>query len=164
MTFLVAVITVSDRAAAGEYADESGPVAVRLLTTAGFINTKLTVVPDDESAIEQAIRAAHRDGARAIITTGGTGIGPRDITPEVTRRLSSKEIPGLVEQIRHRGLQNSDHAGLSRAIAAVLYEDGLDPAFIINAPGSPGGVRDTIAVIGPLLRHIIGQLDGDKHD
>lgn len=163
MVLSVAVITISDRAAAGKYEDVSGPLAQELLAANSDITTTLAVVPDEADAIEAEIRAAHARGARAIITTGGTGIGPRDITPDVTATLASKQLPGLVEQVRRLGLNNSPNAGLSRAIAGVIYAEDLPPAFIINAPGSPGGVRDTIAVVGPLLPHIIGQLDGSKH-
>src|SRR5690625_4313257 len=137
MSFPVAVITISDRAAAGAYPDESGPLAQELLRAAGFTALDSTVIPDEAAAIRDAIGSAHSAGARAIITTGGTGIGPRDITPEVTAQLAPKEIPGLMEQIRHRGLQNSPHAGLSRGRAAILYEAELPPALIVNAPGSP---------------------------
>ncbi len=164
MSFPVAVITISDRAAAGAYPDESGPLAQELLRAAGFTALDSTVIPDEAAAIRDAIGSAHSAGARAIITTGGTGIGPRDITPEVTAQLAPKEIPGLMEQIRARGRKNSANAALSRGRAAVLYAAHLPPAFIINAPGSPGGVRDTLAIISPLLVHIVGQLDGAAHD
>src|SRR5690625_3310189 len=163
MSFPVAVITISDRAAAGAYQDRSGPLAEELLHSAGFPNTSITVVPDEAAAIRDAIQAAHQAGARAIITTGGTGIGPRDITPEVTAELAVKEIPGIMEAIRLRGTANSPHAALSRGRAAVLEQTDAPSALIVNAPGSPGGVRDTIAYLTPLLPHIVGQLDGRDH-
>src|SRR5690625_150810 len=163
MVLSVAVITISDRAAAGKYEDVSGPLAQELLEKNPGIATTLAIVPDEAQEITAAIRCAHRAGARALITTGGTGIGPRDITPEVTAQLAPKEIPGLMEQIRHRGLQNSPHAGLSRGRAAILYEAESPPAPIVAAPGSPGGVRDPLAVIPPLLAHIVGQLDRRAH-
>lgn len=164
MSFPVAVITISDRAAAGAYPDRSGPLAQELLAAAGFPNIAIDVVPDGADEIRAAILNAHRWGARAIVTTGGTGIGPHDITPEVTAELAPKEVPGLMEQIRARGLEFSPNAGLSRGRAGVIEEPGSPPAFIVNAPGSPGGVRDTLAVVAPLLHHIVGQLDGRNHD
>src|SRR5690625_5318104 len=141
MSFLVAVITISDRAAAGVYQDRSGPLAQELLQAAGFSVPKIAVVPDESAAIKAAIRAAHQAGARAIITTGGTGIGPRDITPEVTAELAVTEIPGIMGAIRLRATANSPHAAPSRARAAVPEQTDAPSAPIVTAPGPPGGAR-----------------------
>lgn len=186
MSLKVAVITVSDRAAAGIYTDRSGPLAVELLQQAGFSCPGPTVVPDEAAALRSAINAARAAGARAIFTTGGTGVGPRDITPDVCAEIAPTEIPGITEEIRRLGTKNSPHALLSRARAGILDAPsapqsestaplvGADQptspaggsesrAVLVNAPGSPGGVRDTLAVLTPLLQHLVGQLDGQDH-
>jgi molybdenum cofactor synthesis domain-containing protein len=157
-----AVITVSDRAATGEYADRSGPLAAQLLAEYG-VGATVTIVADEPSEIRRAIRNAIRAGARVVLTTGGTGISPRDITPEVTRDLLTTKLPGIVDEIRRRSAATVPTAVLSRAAAGVAVFKHSDPAFVINAPGSTGGVRDTLAVAGPLIGHILDQLAGGDH-
>lgn len=157
-----AVITVSDRASAGEYADRSGPLASELLAEYG-VQAAVTIVADDPSEIRRQIRNAIKSGARVVLTTGGTGISPRDITPEVTRDLLDIKLPGIIDEIRRRSAVSVPTAVLSRAAAGIAVFKHSAPAFVINAPGSTGGVRDTVAVVGPLLHHILDQLDGGDH-
>jgi len=133
----VTVIVASNRAAAGVYDDITGPLIVDKLTGWGFEVTGPVVVPDGE-AVGAAIRAAVDSGARAVLTTGGTGLTPTDLTPEVTRPLLDREIPGLAEAIRAHGVsQGIPTAVLSRGLAGVRGQ-----ALIVNLPGSRGGVKD----------------------
>ncbi|MFT4218669.1 MAG: MogA/MoaB family molybdenum cofactor biosynthesis protein [Micropruina sp.] len=157
-----AVLTVSDRASSGGYADRSGPLAVSLLAAHG-IDASLTVVPDDPAEIRRGIRAAIKQGARVVLTTGGTGIGPRDVTPQVTAEMLTLALPGVVDEIRRRGAEHVATAVLSRAEAGIVTSTKRPSAFVVNAPGSTGGVRDAVAVIGPLAGHLIDQLDGGDH-
>ncbi len=159
------VITVSDRCAAGEAVDRSGPLAARLL--AGYaeqvlLRDEVVVIPDGIAAVRKAIAAALADDARLVFTTGGTGISPRDLTPEATLPLLAARLDGLAEQIRARGAEAAPAAGLSRGLVGITSRDA-DAALIVNAPGSPGGVRDAVAVIGPLIGHIVEQLGGGDH-
>lgn len=162
MAIRAAVITVSDRAARGEYEDRSGPIARQGLLDAGFGCGDVVVVPDDADAIIGAVRAAIGDGARLVLTTGGTGVGPRDVTPEATARLGGMELPGLSEAIRGRGLASTPLAIASRGLAVAVRGTGRS-ALVVNAPGSPGGARDAVAVLAGVAEHIIGQLDGLTH-
>ena len=157
-----AVLTVSDRASAGAYADHSGPLAAELLAEHG-IDATVAVVPDDPAEIRRGIRSAIKQGARVVLTTGGTGIAPRDVTPQVTAEMLTLALPGIVDEIRRRGAEKVPTAVLSRAEAGVITSKKRPPAFVVNAPGSTGGVRDTIAVIGPLAAHLVDQLDGGDH-
>lgn len=157
-----AVLTVSDRASSGVYADRSGPLAVELLAAHG-IDATLTVVPDDPAEIRRGIRSAIKRGARVVLTSGGTGIGPRDVTPEVTAEMFTVSLPGVVDEIRRRGAEHVPTAVLSRAEAGIVTSKKRPAALVVNAPGSAGGVRDTIAVVGPLAAHIVDQLDGGDH-
>lgn len=156
-----AVLTVSDRASSGEYADRSGPLAVDLLAAHG-IDATLTIVPDEPAEIRRGIRSAIKQGARVVVTTGGTGIGPRDVTPQVSAEMFGVALPGLVDEIRRRGAAQVPTAVLSRAEAGIVTSK-RPPALVVNAPGSAGGVRDTVAVVGPLAAHIVDQLDGGDH-
>lgn len=157
-----AVLTVSDRASAGSYPDRSGPLAVDLLAAHG-IDATLAVVPDEPTEIRRGIRSAIKRGARVVMTTGGTGIGPRDVTPQVTAELISLSLPGVVDEIRRRGAEQVPAAVLSRAEAGIVTSTKRPSALVVNAPGSTGGVRDTIAVVGPLVAHIVDQMDGGDH-
>jgi molybdenum cofactor synthesis domain-containing protein len=153
-----AVVVASNRAAAGVYEDSTGPIIVAALQEAGFTVEAATVVPDGEP-VGQAIRAAVDAGARAVLTTGGTGLTPTDRTPEVTRPLLDREVPGVADAIRAHGLANGvPTAALSRGLAGVSGE-----AFVVNLPGSTGGVKDGLAVVVPLLRHAVEQIVGSDH-
>ncbi|WP_295629652.1 MogA/MoaB family molybdenum cofactor biosynthesis protein [uncultured Corynebacterium sp.] len=156
------VITVSDRSAAGVRADKSGPLAVEALAEHGVICPEPVIVTDDGPAIAAAIERALDGGARMVFTTGGTGVTPRDVTPESTAPFVATRLPGLEAQILQHGLTKTPLAGLSRGIVGVTGR-GAQAAVIVNAPGSSGGVRDAIEVIGPLMPHLIEQLGGGDH-
>ena len=163
MSYRVAVITCSDRAFAEVYEDRSGPVLRDGLAEAGFEVAPAVIVPDKADQILQAVTAAIAEGARIVMTTGGTGVGPRDVTVEATASIVSYELPGLMEEVRRRGAENTPLALLSRGVAGVVAMPGSPRALLINAPGSRGGARDTLAVVGPLLTHIVEQLDSADH-
>lgn len=162
MAYSASVITCSDRAAADVYEDRSGPVLRDGLTELGFQVAEAVIVPDEVTAIGAAITDAIAAGARVVVTTGGTGIAPRDVTVEATRPLLSAELPGLMEEVRRRGAQNTPHALLSRGLAGIVRTEDSS-AVVVNAPGSRGGARDTLAAIGGLLAHVVEQLDGKDH-
>jgi molybdenum cofactor synthesis domain-containing protein len=151
-------ITVSNRAAEGVYPDRSGPVLADLLREAGCEVSGPLVIPDG-SAVELALQDAITAGYDVIVTTGGTGLSPTDATPEMTRMLIDREVPGLAEAIRAAGVAAGvPSALLSRGMA------GLSGAtLIVNLPGSTGGVRDGMAVLGPLIEHAIDQIRGGDH-
>jgi molybdenum cofactor synthesis domain-containing protein len=152
------VIAASNRAAAGVYEDTTGPLIVAALEELGFEVTGPVVVPDGEP-VGQAIREAVQGGARAVLTTGGTGLTPTDLTPEVTRPLLDREVPGVAEAIRAYGVAHGvPTAALSRGLAGVCGQ-----ALVVNLPGSRGGVKDGLAVVVPLLRHAVEQIVGSDH-
>lgn len=158
-----AVITVSDRAAAGDREDLSGPAIVDALAAAGYDAT-VTVVPDGELSVAAALRVALADGARLVVTTGGTGVGPRDRTPEATREVIERDLPGIAELLRAEGRTHSAHAALSRGLAGVTAAtDTRLPALVVNLPGSPTAAREGIEILLELLPHILDQLDGGDH-
>ena len=151
-----AVLTVSTRCSRGEREDVSGPLAARLLTELGFAVAPVRVVPDGVEPVRDALRSALADGARVVLTTGGTGVSPTDRTPEATAEVLDRELPGLVDAVRRRS--EAPGAVLSRALAGTVGD-----AVVVNAPGSTSGVEDTMAVLGPLLAHVLDQLVGGDH-
>ncbi len=151
------VVVASNRAAAGVYADTSGPLLVAGLTELGCQVDEPIVVPDGDPVGEQLRRAA-ADGVDVVVTSGGTGISPTDRTPEVTRALLDYEIPGIAEAIRAHSREKVPTAVLSRGVAGVLGR-----TLVVNLPGSTGGARDGLAVLGPILRHAVDQLRGGDH-
>jgi molybdenum cofactor synthesis domain-containing protein len=151
------VIVASNRAAAGVYADTSGPLLVEGLRELGF-NTGEPVVVADGDPVEAALRAAVTDAVDVVLTSGGTGITPTDATPEMTRRVLDYEVPGIAEAVRAYGLVKVPAAALSRGLAGVAGH-----TLIVNLPGSRGGAKDGLAVLGPILRHAVEQLRGGDH-
>ncbi|MET0295853.1 MAG: MogA/MoaB family molybdenum cofactor biosynthesis protein [Microbacterium sp.] len=152
------VLTVSDRSAAGLRPDTSGPVAVEALRAAGWDCDDATVVPDGADSVEGALRAAIASGAVLIVTTGGTGVGPRDATPEGTARVIEREVPGIAEELRRLGASVKPAGMLSRGLAGVT-----DRALIVNLPGSPGAVASGVPVILSVATHVVDQLSGGDH-
>lgn len=153
------VLTVSDRSAAGLREDRGGPLAVSLLREAGFDCADPVVVADGADSVEAALRALVAEGTRLIVTTGGTGIAPTDRTPEGTARVLDREIPGIAEELRRRGLADTPMAVISRGLAGIV-----DPGtLIVNLPGSTRAVASGIAVIAELAPHVLDQLSGGDH-
>lgn len=155
------VITCSDRAHAQVYEDRSGPILREGLVGLGFVVDAPVIVPDEMDEIRAAILAAVDAGARVVITTGGTGIGPRDVTVAATKPLLDQEIPGIGEAIRAKGATKIPLAWLSGGVAGVVRRGSS--AVVINVPGSRGGARDALEVLSPLLGHLVDQLDGGDH-
>jgi molybdenum cofactor synthesis domain-containing protein len=158
MTRRAVVLTVSDRSAAGLRPDRSGPVAVEALRGAGFACDDPTVIPDGTESVAGALETALNAGARVIVTTGGTGIAPRDTTPEGTALVVEQLLPGIAEELRRRGAQELPTAILTRGIAGVARG-----ALIVNLPGSPGGVASGMPVVLAVADHVLGQLGGEDH-
>ena len=153
-----AVVVASNRAAAGVYEDTTGPLIVDFLDGLGFEVGQPAVVPDGEP-VGAAISAAVASGARVVLTTGGTGLTPTDLTPEFTRPLLDREVPGIAEAIRANGVAAGvPSAVLSRGLAGVA-----GAALVVNLPGSRGGVKDGLEVLRPILVHAVEQIVGSDH-
>ncbi|MFZ0531499.1 MAG: MogA/MoaB family molybdenum cofactor biosynthesis protein [Propionicimonas sp.] len=158
-----AVITVSDRSAAGRRPDTSGPALAAVLETAGY-TVQLAVVPDGQSSVREALLAALATGARLILTTGGTGVGPRDRTPEATASVIDRALPGVADLLRSRGAAHSVHAALSRGVVGVVDASSAGAgALIVNLPGSPNAAVEGADVVLPLVAHVLDQLAGGDH-
>ena len=153
------VITASDACSAGERVDESGAALVELLTSIGAQIIAKEILNDDLDPLAAKLREyADRDGVNLIMTTGGTGFGPRDNTPEATLRVIEREAPGLTEAMRFETLKNTPMAMISRGVCGIR-----SGTLIVNLPGSPKAVRESFAVIQPVLSHAIGLLEGKSH-
>jgi len=155
----VARLTISDRASAGQYSDESGPEIERVLQEelSEPLEFERMLVPDESPLIFRAlIRLSDELDCALIVTTGGTGISPRDVTPEATRLVIEKELPGFGELMRQRSFQHTPTAPLSRALAGVRGR-----SLIINLPGKPKAVRECLSGLGPALREAVRHLSGD---
>ena len=151
-----AVITVSDRSHGGLRHDSSGPLLASLLAELGFAVSEVVVVPDDIDAVQAAVREAV--GHDIVVTTGGTGFAPRDVTPEAVRPLLERDAPGIVEALRQHRRDEVPTTILSRAVAGTI-----DATFVVTLPGSTGGVRDGVAVLAPVIGHLVSQLRGGDH-
>jgi molybdenum cofactor synthesis domain-containing protein len=160
MQRIARVITVSDRSAAGAREDRSGPLAVGMLRDAGWDCPDAEVVPDGADSVEDALRRAIGGRPVLVVTTGGTGVGPRDATPEGTARVITRALPGIGEELRRGGLADTPLALVSRGIAGVVDPHG---AFIVNIPGSPRAVAAGLPVVLSVAAHILDQLAGGDH-
>ena len=158
MTIRFGILTVSDRSSRGERADSSGPALARLIADQGWSVKKQSILPDEVSAIRE-ILIDWADSAQidVILTTGGTGFSPRDVTPEATRAVIEREAPGLAEAMRAASLKITPHAMLSRVVAGIRNK-----ALIINLPGSPKGAVENLQVVMPVLSHAIQLLQEDS--
>jgi cyclic pyranopterin phosphate synthase len=153
-----AVITCSNRSARGERPDDSGRILAEELTSWGCDVAGPRVVPDEVSAISAAIRTAIADGAALVVTTGGTGVTPTDVTPEATHPLLDRQIPGIAETLRAAARDRVPTSVLSRGLVGLA-----SGCLVVNLPGSPGGVRDGVAVLRPLVGHLVDQAHGGDH-
>jgi molybdopterin adenylyltransferase len=149
------VITASNRSFRGERADESGPAAAEAVRALGGEVRFQIVVPDDVEAIADAIREAVAQGCTLVLTSGGTGLSPTDVTPEATRAVIEMEVPGIAEALRARSLEQTPHGMLSRAIAGAIGR-----TLVVNLPGSPRAVRESLEVLAPAIPHALELLAG----
>ena len=152
-----AVITVSTKGAAGTRIDESGPAMSDALTAAGHEVLTSALVTDDIAAVANAILDAVRSGANVVLTSGGTGLSPNDVTPEATRRVIDREIPGIAEALRARALEKTPHGMLSRGVAGAV-----GATLVVNLPGSPRAVRESLETLLPVLPHAVELLAGES--
>jgi molybdopterin adenylyltransferase len=156
----IAVITISDTVARGERQDASGPAVVARCGELGWTVTSTHLVADDTFEIQTILRRlTDEEKMDLILTTGGTGLGPRDVTPEATQAVADKMIPGFAEQMRRKGLEKTPRAILSRSSAAIR-----GTTLILNFPGSPKGAIESLDAIAPLLLHAIQIIHGARHD
>jgi molybdopterin adenylyltransferase len=147
------ILTISDSAAAGKREDLSGPEASRILKEAGFDVCGVEILPDERAAIESRLRQASESGLDLVVTTGGTGLSPRDVTPEATLAVIDREVPGFAELMRMEGVKNTPRAVLSRAVSGICAA-----TLIINLPGSVKGVRECLGAVRPVLGHAVETL------
>ena len=159
--FKAAVLTVSDRSFRGERPDEGGPLVVEILKNAGYAVTETAIVPDEQGRIEAALRqwCDREEPVDLIVTTGGTGFAPRDVTPEATIAVCDRLTPGIPEAMRYASMQVTNRAMLSRAAAGIRKG-----TFIVNLPGSPEAARENLEAVLPALSHGLEMLSGRPAD
>jgi len=158
--FPTGVLTISDKGSQGKRVDESGKTAVSLLQAAGFVVVQTKIVPDDSQQIAGTLAEwVDKDCLSLIVTSGGTGLSPSDVTPQAMKQVIDFEVPGMAEAMRAESLKKTPHAMISRAMVGVRKR-----CLIINLPGSPGGVRDNLSVVLPALKHALEKLGGDTSD
>ena len=151
------IITVSDRSSQGIREDSSGPALAAMLADEELEVCKSLIIPDEKSEIKDAIiKFADKEKLDLILTTGGTGVSPRDVTPDATLEVIEKQIPGMAEAMRHQSMNVTPYAMISRAIAGIRGR-----CLIVNLPGSPKGAKENLAVILPALKHAIEKIKGD---
>lgn len=155
--YKAAILTISDRCAAGEREDKSGPVCAEILAQMGFEVAALAIVPDEAHQIAEEIVRLSRV-AHLVITTGGTGVGERDITPEATRSIINREIPGLAEMMRAAGLAKTPLAAIHRGVCGLL-----DATVVVNLSGSPKAVTEQLEPLSAVLPHVVASAQGDCH-
>ena len=156
----VSIVTISDSVSSGQREDLSGKALAERCTQLGWEVISKSVIPDDEALIRAQLLALADSGKiDAALTTGGTGVGPRDVTPEATAAVVTRQVPGLAELMRHTGVQKTRKAALSRAIAGVR-----GACLVINLPGSPRGAVESFDAIAELLPHAVAVLHGARHD
>jgi molybdenum cofactor synthesis domain-containing protein len=157
-------ITVSDRTSDGTREDTSGQLLVQLLVDAGFEVSGPVVVPDGVDSVAAAVRDATDDNVLLVVTTGGTGIGPRDLTPEASRTLITRDMPGMAELLRREGAKQTPYAAVSRGLVGVIdHQDRPGGTLVVNLPGRPAGVQEGMDTLAPLLPHVLSQLRGYDH-
>jgi molybdopterin adenylyltransferase len=144
------VLTISDSASVGKREDLSGPEARRILEEAGFEVAAVEILPDERADIESRLKRASGEGFRLVVTTGGTGLSPRDVTPEATLAVIDRHVPGIAELMRLESLKITPRAALSRAVSGIRQS-----TLIINLPGSVKGVRECLAAVRPVLAHAV---------
>ena len=158
--FTAGVLTISDKGSEGKREDESGQIAARILEEEGYTLLRREVIPDNRRQIaDTLVEWADRDCLSLIVTSGGTGLSPTDVTPQAMKEVIDYEVPGIAETMRAASLRKTPHAMLSRAMAGVRRN-----CLIINLPGSPGGVKDNLSVVLPALKHALSKLGGDMTD
>lgn len=154
------VITVSDKGSRGEREDTSGREVMRMLGDLGIKIDDYVVIPDEKETIKRKIREyADTERLDLVVTTGGTGVSPRDVTPDATLEVLDRELPGMAEAMRRESMGKTPHAMISRAVAGIRGQ-----SLIINLPGSPKGARENLAVVMPALKHAIEKIKGDDSD
>ena len=158
--FSVGILTISDKGSRGEREDLSGPEIRRIISELPATVDAYEVIPDEEEMIVQKlVEYVDRKKVDLLLTTGGTGLSPRDVTPEATRKVLHKEVPGIAEAMRMEGMKITPLAMLSRAACGIRGR-----SLIINLPGSPGAVQETLAVLLPVLKHALEKVQGDPSD
>jgi len=158
--FPTGVLTISDKGSQGKRVDESGKTAVSLLQGEGFSVVQTKIVPDDRQRIAKTLAEwVDKDCLSLIVTSGGTGLSPSDVTPQAMKEVIDFEVPGMAEAMRAESLKKTPHAMISRAMVGVRKR-----CLSINLPGSPGGVKDNLSVVLPSLKHALEKLGGDSSD